>query len=99
MWRICIWIKLGLKRIEGDMSRGYCCFKSILCGSHNYLVPIHKMIKKNKKGDFKQILQVAITIIIVLVIVAGRTFELGSIFSSFISCPSLTSVPIPWSER
>ena len=75
------------------MSRGYCCFKSILCGSHNYLVPIHKMNQKRyEKGDFKQISQGAITI--VSVIVAGRTFKLGSTFSGFISCPWLTSVPI-----
>ena len=65
------------------MSRGYCCFKSILCGSDNYLVPIHKMIQKSyEKGDFKQISQGAITIIIVLVIVAGGTFKLGSTFFS-----------------
>ena len=75
------------------MSRGYCCFKSILCGSHNYLVPIHKMNQKRyEKGDFKQISQGAITI--VSVIAAGRTFKLGSTFSGFISCPWLTSVPI-----
>ena len=36
--------KVGAERAEGDMSQGYCCFKSILCGSHNYLV-IHKMIR------------------------------------------------------
>ena len=60
-------------------------------------MPIHKMIQKRyEKGDFKQISQGAITIIIVLVIVAGRTYKLGTTFSSFISCPSLTSVPIAW---
>ena len=82
------------------MSPGYCCFESVLCGSHNYLMPIHKKIlKRYEKGDFKQISQGAITIIIVLVIVAGRTFELGSTFSSFISCPPLTFVPIARGER
>ena len=48
------------------MSRGYWCFESVLCGSHNYLMPMHKMIQKRyEKGDFKQISQGAITLIIV----------------------------------
>ena len=52
--------------VEEDMLRGYCCFKSILCGSDIYLVPIHKMIEKRyEKGDFKQISQGVITIIII----------------------------------
>ena len=61
-----MWIKFRLKGVEGNMSRGYWCFESVLCGSLNYLMPMHKMIQKiYEKGDFKQISQGAITLIIV----------------------------------
>lgn len=56
-------------------------------------------------GDFKQISQGRVTMIIVfLVILEGRalvqleTNLIGPTFSLFNSCPSLTSVPIAWEE-
>ena len=45
MWRICIWIKLGLKGSKGHVT----ILLSILCGSHNYLVPIHIMILRPRR--------------------------------------------------
>ena len=54
------------------MSRGYSCFKSILCGSHKLcaIKPIHKMIRYSYEGDLKQVSQGTITMIIIFLVIS-----------------------------
>ena len=42
--------------LNGAMSRGYCCFRSVLCLSH-YLVPlpIYNVLRQSYEEDIKQI--------------------------------------------
>ena len=79
------------------MSRGYCCFRSVLCLSH-YLVPlpIYNVLRQSYEEDIKQIASGstnhALIFLVILLGIELKREKVGPTFSSFKPCPFLPSV-------